>query len=256
MKDSNSPVMAALIALAAALGLTLTGCSGIAPGELGENQQLLADCPDQPINSFVLVDGSGSGVSEATTAERLESIETIARRTGVCGGTLQVAAFAAGSGATVSIYSGNLTLTTPTDNARLRRVPELVEEVMSDVTTNYEPAIAALTQGGTDITGTYRLLGEQAALHPDTRLEGYIFTDGLNNIGIQIEHALSAEEAHTLAEQVSVPNLPDARLTVAGLGRVAGDPVPSVVIEGLVSFYDALCARTGAAECLSVTDWR
>ena len=100
--------------------------------------------------------------------------------------------------------------------------------------------------------------GEQAAQFPAYRSESYLVTDGLANVGpVQITSALSKEQAAALAEQVSVPTLPsDASVTVVGLGRVAGDPVPSPVIEGMVYLYDAICQRTGASECLSVTDLR
>jgi hypothetical protein len=58
-----------------------------------------------------------------------------------------------------------------------------------------------------------------------------------------------------LAQQTPVPDLSGASVTVAGLGRVAGRPPASAVVEGLVAFYGALCVRTKAATCTSVTDY-
>ena len=66
---------------------------------------------------------------------------------------------------------------------------------------------------------------------------------------------LTPEQATDLASTVSVPALPGSSITVAGLGRINGDPAPSALVEGLVAFYDALCAKTGAKTCVSVTDY-
>jgi hypothetical protein len=67
---------------------------------------------------------------------------------------------------------------------------------------------------------------------------------------------LTPEQASALADTVPVPQLPGAEVAVAGLGRVTGGTAPSDLVAGLVAYYDRLCARTGAASCLSVTDWR
>lgn len=236
----------------------LAGCSGSAAGDLGENQKILASCPPgTPVDTFDLVDGSGSDSSKAITDERLASIESTVRRTAVCGGHLTVRAFSAGSGATTPIYDGNLNLPGATDNARLRRVPAAVKQVMTDIRANYGPAVAALPGGGSDIAGMYRLIGEHATQRPGTRLEATIYTDGLNNIGVSLDQTLSRDEAFALADTVAVPHLPKgAQITVVGLGRVAGDPLSSSFITGLVAFYDRLCTNTGAGQCLSVTDGR
>lgn len=249
--------VAAGLSLVLGLGL-LAGCSSPATGELGQNQKILATCPPTtPIDSFVLVDGSGSDSSKAITAERLTAIESTVRRTAICGGHVTVRAFSAGSGATTAIYDGDLALPGATDNARLRRVPALVRAVMKDIQSHYGPAVATLPGGGSDIAGMYRLIGEHATQHPGMRLEASIYTDGLNNIGVSLDHTLSKDEATALADTVSVPRLPQgAQITVMGLGRVAGDPLPSPFIAGLVAFYDRLCANTGVRHCLSVTDGR
>lgn len=249
--------LAAGLTLLLGIGL-LAGCSSGAAGELGENQKILATCsPTMPLDTFDLVDGSGSDTSTTITDERLASIESTVRRTAICGGHLTVRAFSAGSGATTSIYDGDLNLPGATDNARLRRVPAAVKQVMRDIRSAYEPAIAALPGGGSDIAGMYRLIGEHAAQQSGMRLEATLYTDGLNNIGLSLDHTLTKEEATTLADTVTVPHLPaGAQISVIGLGRVAGDPLPSSFIAGLATFYDRLCTNTGAGHCLAVTDGR
>ncbi len=168
-----------------------------------------------------------------------------------------VRAFSASSGATVTIYNGDLTLSGATDNARLRRVDKLVGDVMGEITTKYGAAITALPGGGSDITSVYRLAGEYASqLGDGYELHLYVLTDGLNNIGTDLQsQVLTPAQAADLAATVSVPALPGASITVAGLGRVDGDPAPSALVEGLVAFYNALCVKTGAKACVSVTDY-
>lgn len=248
-----------ILAALAPLIVLLASCSGHAPGPLGDLQEVHEKvCLDRPFNSDVRIDGTGSAASDAIIHEHLAVVRDVAEETAVCGGTLKVSVFSAGSGATGSVYSGDLTLSAPTLNAKLKRVPETVDTVMAEVEVNLGPAIASLPAGGSDIGSNYRLMGEHAAGSPDAIYRGYLATDGLSNLGsLQVAGPLSPEQAAALAEHVTVPTLPaDASITVVGLGRVTGDPVPSNVIEGLVSLYDALCARTGAGTCRSMTDWR
>jgi hypothetical protein len=155
------------------------------------------------------------------------------------------------------LFDGQLHLDGATDMARLKRVSPLVETVMDQIKKAYSPAVAGLSGGGSDITAQYRLASEWTGqLGGNHRLALTIFTDGFQNVGVDLgARALTKQEATALADQVAVPQLPGASVVVAGLGRVAGNSPPSNVIEGLVSFYDALCAKTTAAACASVTDY-
>ena len=248
---------AALVAISMS---TLTACGAATPavGELGDNQKLLAACPDKKLASMVSVDVSGTGRDEAIAAGHLKAISFVVRKTAICGGHLRVAAFAGTSAVTREVYDGELQLAGATDIARLRRAPALVDETMSTITRGYQAALGAPTPGdGSDITGQYRLAGEYAAqLGSGYRLDYILLTDGFQNTGVGvINRVLSAEAAKALAQRVSVPALKGASVTVAGLGKVAGPPPNSDMVEGLVQFYDAICTRTEAAECRSVTDF-
>lgn len=248
---------ASAIAVIALLGLT--GC-GNAPGELGQNQQLLASCPSgKKLNTLVEYDGTGTSQSKAITSERLRIIADVARKTAVCGGHLTVSIFAAGSASTVTVYDGDLDLSGATDNARLRRVPDAVDKVVAEVKAAYPKALSSLPPGGTDVIGLYRLAEEQQAqFGKGYQLNFIVLTDGLNNLaGVDLDtRPLSPAEATALADSTPVPKLPGASVTVAGLGRVAEGAVPSGLAEGLVAYYDRLCHNTGASSCLSITDWR
>lgn len=244
-----------LTTLAAAAVLSLAACSGHAPGDLGRLQTALAACPDVPVNLYDAVDGSGTTQSDAIAREYVAAIRADVERAAVCGGHVSIVAFGTNS-VTAPIYEGDLQAPGSTDIAKLRRVPAMVDEVMAEVTKNYKPAIALLPAGGTDVTGLLRLIDEAQELRPDMALHATIYTDGLTNQGIVIDHTLTASEAAALADAVSVPDLSGATVSVVGIGRTTGDPLPSDFIAGLKAFYTRLCANTGAAKCLVVTDGR
>lgn len=260
MTYNNLQRTLAAITLVCTAAIGVSSCGMSASGQLSENQRLLETCPhDEKQNSFVTSDGTDSGRSDRTDSDRFKIIEEVARKTAVCGGFITVSVFSASSGSTVTVYDGEIDLPGATEQARLRRVPDAVAEIMDHIRDSYEEAIASLPGGGTDINGVYRLAAEQQAqLGDEYQLNLVILTDGLNNMsGVVLDNqALSPEQAVILADQVDVPALPDAVVTVAGLGRVTGEAAPSELVEGLVAYYDRLCENTGAASCLSVTDWR
>jgi len=235
----------------------VTGCQAGSPrGELAENQRILASCDQsKPPASLVQLDGTGSSASEAITAERMAVVESVARQTAVCSGQLRVLVFSASSAATTTLFEGPLRMHGATDNARLKRVPGAVAEVMEQVRAGYDSAVRALPQGGSDITAQYRLAAEWIGQLGDPyRLHLYVLTDGFQTIGVDLgTRALSEQEVVALADLGTMPKLPGASVVVAGLGRVAGEPPSSNVVEGLVAYYDALCQKTGAAQCVSVT---
>ena len=227
-------------------------------GELADNKQLLASCDlSAPPASLVLLDGTGSSASNAIIADRMAAVESVARRTAVCSGHLRVLVFSASSAATTALFEGPLRMHGATENARLKRVPDAVADVMEQVRAGYDAAVKALPQGGSDITAQYRLASEWIGQLDDPyRLHLYVLTDGFQTIGVDLgARALSPQDAAALADQVAVPKLSGASVVVAGLGRVAAGTPSSSVVEGLVAYYDALCRKAMAAECVSVTDY-
>lgn len=243
------------ISLALTAGM-VAGCTATPPGDLGRWQSLLASCPDgKPINSYQAVDGSGTARTDTVTREYVAYIKSQAERVAVCGGHLTVVAFGTNS-VTVPIYDGDLAVEGATDLARLRRVPALVDDVMTEVTNNYQSAVELLPEGGTDVTGLLRLFEEAKTLRPDMYLEATTQTDGLTNQGVVIDRVLSPDEAAALADTVAVPDLQGASVAVVGIGRVAGDPLSSDFIAGMKVFYTRLLERTGAEKTLVVTDGR
>lgn len=255
--NKNTRTVKALVG-AVLVGLVLAGCGGVsAGGPLGQDRKVLASCPSKHPAAMVELDGTGSSADKTITAGRMAAVESIVRRTAVCSGRLRVIVFASSSADTATLFDGSLVLPGATDNARLRRVPAKVDQVMAAVRAGYGPAVKRIYQGGSDITAQYRLAAEWVAqVGGGSRLELTILTDGFQNVnGLVLGRPLTKAQASALAARVPVPKLPGASVTVAGLGRVAGRPPASTVADGLVAFYDALCHKTGAAGCVSVTDY-
>ncbi|GAA4536564.1 hypothetical protein [Amycolatopsis samaneae] len=253
-------VCSATAVIIAAAATTLSACSGptTSSGALAADQQVLATCDAAaPPAADVQLDGSGSSASDTIAEERLRATEQIVRTTAVCGGRLRVSVFSATSAATVILIDKPLRLDGATDNARLKKLPALVTDVMATVRGNYGKAVKALPTNGTDISAEYRLASEWIAqVGAPYKLHLHLLTDGFENINITLDQgAVTKEQAAHLAGKVAVPQLPGASVVVAGLGRVASDPPRSDVVDGLVAFYDALCQRTAAAQCVSVTDY-
>lgn len=252
-------LLAALLGSLALLGLGACGAGTSPPGELGQSQQILASCPaGKKLASDVEIDASGSGRTAQLPSERSAVISDVARRTAICGGHLRVSIFSASSAAMEVLYDDEVSVDAPTVNAKLRRVPALVDKVMTTTTQAYASKVNDLTPDGSDVLAAYRVGGSEYIQQLGNKyvLQLTILTDGFQasstfSLG---DRPLSPDEAAALAEQVNVPSLPkSASVTVAGLGKVVGQPPSSDVVDGLVAFYNAVCHKTGAGNCLSVT---
>jgi hypothetical protein len=242
-----------------ALVTVVAGCgSGSSPqGQLAEDRKVLTTCNKAaPPAADVQIDGTGSSAAKEITEARMAAVEQAARTAAICSGRLRVSVFSSSSTATVTLFDGELPLHGATDNARLKRVPHAVEQVMATVRQGYDPATKRLDRGGSDVTAQYWRTREWIAQLGGTyQLRLLLLTDGFHNVGGDLGKGLSPGKATALARKVPMPKLPGAVVTVAGLGRLAGSPPRSDVVEGLVVYYDALCHKTGAAKCLSVTDY-
>lgn len=252
------PIMSLGLA-ASILCITVSACSENAgTGDLAANKHTLASCPSSPLASQAAIDVSGTVRSDAFPAPYAAAVQDLARRTAVCGGHLNVVAFSASSAATVSLYDGDLQMPGSTENARLRRVPQAVEEIMKSVSEGYATKVSGLTADGTDVVAQYRLAGEYAhQLGGNRQLELLLLTDGFQSVGTIIgNRPLSSSDAATLAGYFDLPQLPGATITVAGIGKTNDpQPAPTEVVDGLKAFYAAICERTGAATCVTVTDY-
>ncbi|TDU06604.1 hypothetical protein EDD99_5167 [Streptomyces sp. 846.5] len=245
-------------ALAMAAALTACGGSSSPSRELAQDKQILATCNvSAPPATDIQIDGTGSSAAQNITNERMTAIQAIVRETAICSGRLRVSVFSSSSAATTTLLDEPLSPYGATDNARLKRVGAMVDDTMTQIRNAYGPAVAALPGGGSDITAQYRLASEWIRqVGGNFRLHLFMLTDGFQNIGIHLDTGpLSKDELAELADDTAMPKLPNASVVVAGLGRVVGAPPRSDVVEGLVDYYNALCHKSGAAKCVSVTDY-
>ncbi|MFB6718698.1 hypothetical protein ACFCV3_00970 [Kribbella sp. NPDC056345] len=246
--------------ITATVALTACGPKAGDTGQFAQDKQLLTTCPkDKKVGAKVDVDVSGSGRSAQLGADRTNVVETVARRTAVCGGHLRVSAFSVTTAATVILYDHEISLSGATDNARLRHVQTAVDDVLQKVKDAYPASLKALSPNGSDILGQYRLAAEYLGqLKSGYRLELVIVSDGYQagqNISLGGK-VLSQAEANAIAARITVPSLPGSSVTVAGIGKVAtGKPADSAIVDGVVRFWNAVCHRSKAEQCSSVTDY-
>ena len=263
--SQNNTTQSALkrFTVAVALATAVTGVSACAStsnpsGQLAADQQMLAACDAAaPPAADIQIDGSGSSSSDAITEERFNAIESVVRTTAICGGRVRVSVFSSSSAATNIIIDKPLHLDGATNNARLKKLPALVTDTMAAIRSSYAAATTSLPNGGSDISAEYRLANEWIGqVGAPYRLHLYLLTDGFQNVGFRLDDkVITKQAAADLASGVAVSQLPGASVLVAGLGRVSGAPPSSEVVDGLIAFYDALCKKTSAAQCVSVTDY-
>jgi hypothetical protein len=246
---------AAAATLALAAGCTTSSSPATA---LAQDKATLAICDSSHAPAtFVAIDGTGSSADKAILSERLTAIESIVRTTAICSGYLRVIVFSSSSVATTVLFDGSLAQPGATDNARLLRVPKAVASVMDTIRAGYGSAVTGLDKSDSDIIGQYVNAAQWISqLGGDDRLHLYLLTDGFETEHFNFyAQPPTPTEATALAQQTSIPSLPNAEVVVAGLGREVGPAAPSSVVAGLTAFYDAVCHRTGAAKCVSVSDY-
>lgn len=258
MKSTTLRPYAWVVAIVVALVL-IVGC-GPKPdtGQLAQDKQLLKTCPkDIKYATKLDLDVSGSGRTPEIGDERLSIVKEQARTTSICGGHLLVTVFSATSAATVALYNDELKLDGATDNARLRRVSKLVDAIGKKVTEVYPSAIKKVSPAHSDITAQLRLAAEyRTQLGAAYRLRLVILTDGLQTVGTGVTKPIAMADARKIGATVLVPRLPDASVTVAGIGKVATGSAPSSALtNALIGFWDGVCHKTGAASCTTVTDY-
>jgi len=221
----------------------------------GSIDPALSTCPSSPIALEVRIDASGSSSSSNIFAERIAIIRDALHRAALCGGRAKISVFSSSSGASITLYDGEVGVEGATGQAKSRRVEAVVDGIIDEIKKNYAQAISALPTGGSDIPSQVRLVAEYAEQLPGYQLDEYLLTDGLSNVGIDLESPLTTQRATDLATSIEAPDLSGAWLTIAGLGRVDDKSTSSAQTESLVAFYSTLCNQTSADSCMVVTDF-
>jgi hypothetical protein len=246
------------IATAAMASASLAGCgSSGAVGHLGELKRLANGCPaNAHLAAYIAWDVRRTLRGPRIVAARLGALEQTAERVAACGGQLRVVAFGPTAASIARLYDGELRPRGATENARLLRVPHLVDQVLKHVRKQLPDVLAEVSGQGADPLSQFpaaeqfrRQLGTGYALHL------VIETSGLGRNVPTSENALAEGSASRLAANEAVPDLTGAEVIVAGLGKVGRlAPTPTPVVEALRAFYGQVCERTNADSCLVITD--
>ncbi|MFL6090462.1 MAG: hypothetical protein ACJ71Z_10005 [Aeromicrobium sp.] len=181
-------------------------------------------------------------------------LRDVAARTAVCGGHLRVSAFSGTSAGTATLFDDELGLVGATENARFRRIPDIQDHVVGEVSKKYGDFQGLA--GGSDVVGQFRLADEYVRqLGQGYVLQEYVVSDGMQNKAIDIGDASDSTEAEAMAHQLVVPDLSGADILITGLGNRNGAKPSSKHAELLVAFYTALCSRMNVAKCLANTEY-
>lgn len=248
----------ALASCAIAASILTIGCSPSLTGDLGQLQAMAGNCPPNAnMGTYVALDGSDTARSSDISASQLAVTKTMAQQTAVCGGHLRVTVFSSSAAASMTLYDGDLTPAGATEPARLRRVPDMVNDTMKTIESQLSAATNKLPGDGTDIIAQLANVGE----YGQQLGTGYvpfavIVTDGVATAGtITNAPSFDAVTAKDLGERVPVPDLTGATVTFTGIGHLAGPPPPSDYVANLKTFFITVCNRTRATSCTVVTDF-
>jgi hypothetical protein len=233
------------IAAAALAPLILAACGTAgAAGRLGELRRAAHACPAHAdLAAYVAWDARRSLRGARVTAARLESLAKTADRVAACGGRLRVVAFGPTAASTARVYDGELRPRGATENARLLRVPGLVDGVMSQVRKRLPAVLSEVSGQSADPLSQFAAAEQfRRQLRTGYALHVVIATSGLERRGVPTSTGAPAD-------------LAGADVVVAGLGKVAGRaPTPTPVVERLRNFYGRACRQAHAGSCLVITD--
>ncbi len=254
------PVIA-VAAAATTVAVGLTACAvPTPPGDLAELKKVAAVCPEgRQIAGRAAIDVSGDRLDVAAEDGRLLPVRALAERVAVCRGLLRIEVFGGSAGATSSVYDGPLHAAGATENARLKRVPKMVDEVMATVKDRLPDAADTLSRDGKDIVAQFGLsaeLGRQ--LDSDgTRyvLDLVITTDGAQTAPPSLtDPNLTVARAEQLAQQVTPVDLTGSTVRMTDIGKAPGRSFSTPYVEAIKAFFRRVCEASKAASCLIVTD--
>lgn len=236
-------IIALAAAALAAVGLTACGGTG-AVGRLAELKRVARTCPAHAqLAAYVAWDARRRLRGPQVAAARLASLQKTAEKVAACGGSLRVVAFGATAASTARLFDGELDPRGATENARLLRVPGLVDHVLRQVRQTLPGALSELSGQGADP------LSQLAAAEEYRRQLG-----GGQALHVVIETS-GVTSGPQLASNGAAPNLRGADVVLAGIGKAGrGAPMPTADVAALRAFYGRACERTRADSCLVVSD--
>ena len=243
----------AATALAFLSPFAVVACAGNGPSDIASAKHRIESCAGTPPNSYIGIDGTGSGRDDRLDSPRIRALEGELVRVAACGTTAKVTVFSSSSGSTVTLFEGSIQLVGATDQAKARRLGKAVQKVVDQITGSFDDAVATLDKGGSDVVAQLRLASEWSGqLKDGAPLRALLITDGFQNKSVTTKEI--AADPQTAAARFEVPDLSNASVVIAGVGQVGGAAPPTKVVDAVKSFYLLLCERTGATSCRVVTE--
>jgi hypothetical protein len=236
-----------------------TAASGGIAGTLARLEPLVANCKG-PINAYAGIDDSATGRGNPTlTAARLQAVRDLADQAAACGGYMKVVAFAS-TGAAEDFILGSTQFPTNsgTETTRLIAANKAESELLGEVEDNIPKAMHELHAAGTNVLAQLTLAQQFQEQRPGGKLYVELLTDGLNTTKPVVMDTPTFDEkaARSAAEHLPIPKLPGASVRIAGIGQMAGArPLSIGRINALTTFYELVCRRSGATDCLATTDY-
>lgn len=256
---AHSGIAAAVAATTVTVGLT--ACAVPTPsGDLAELKKIAASCPEgrKPAGRAA-IDIGGDRLEVAAEDGRVAPVRSLVERVAVCRGHIRIDGFGRSVSAVSALYDGELHAQGATENARLKRVPKMVDEVMETVKANLPKAAATLSRDGKDVVAQFGLSAEFGRqLDSDGTpylLDIVISTDGAQTAAPSLtDPNLTVAHAEQLAQQVTPVDLTGATVRMTDIGKAPGRSLSSSHVEAIKAFYRRLCEASKAAACFIVTD--
>lgn len=251
--------VACLVSVVVALaGCATTGNpdSGGAAGAIARLKPLVKQC-DGPLNGFVGFDFSGSAREDTLGSEREQAVNDVALRAAACTGHVKVIAFSKSITDTAILGEADFPPSNGTMNSRLVQADKARATLINEIKNNLPAALKQVGASGTDPVGQLDLAAEYQRSRRSGALLAAFATDGLATTGPAVIDPVTftSDEAEAKAEKTRVPNLRGAKVWIFGIGKTRKGSVKTATTQALVGFYDALCRKTGAAQCQVTTDY-
>jgi hypothetical protein len=239
-----------LVAIFALVATLLSG-SALSAGATSPSSWLPSCTGAAGADYLAVVTDSASERSRTIISQRESRLAQFAATAFACRGTLQVIFDPAQSQAQV-LYSGTITVHAATEIAYQRlggrqfdtEILPAIEDSLKRAESHPAP------KDGTPVSA-FEILAEDRS---KGELNALVLSDMIEtDPSVNLDQPLTAAQAQALAASVTVPRLPHAVITIAGVGATSDPtPAPDDCLGAVRTFAEAVCTKTGA-RCRTTT---
>ena len=250
-------VISVCVALAAGgCDLQATGGGGVG-GTIERLKPLTENCSGS-VNGYEGVDLSASARGDAALqTDRSEALAGEIDQIAACGGTAKVVGFSASAPETFTLGEAEFPTDFGTETARLLKANDKVDDLMGEVEDNLPVAEKELTPNGTDVLAQLTLAKQYQEQVGEGDLRVLLETDGIATTKpVKMNTpGFDADTAEHAAENVPLPDLSGAKVSIVGVGKATGRrQLSTEKATAIADFFTAVCERSGA-DCLVTNDY-